>query len=183
MKILVTGATGLVGARLLPQLVADGHDCRALVRRPGAVSHGVTEVIGDLSDVESLAPAVSGVDAVIHLAAVFRTTDTDLIWKANRDGTANLIAAVQEHAADARFIMASTAHVYDVDGPRPGREDDTVDPTQAYPASKLAAENALRSGGLTWAIQRYGFVYGDGDGHLEALQGTPRTPDCIQRSG
>ncbi len=67
--------------------------------------------------------------------------------------------------------MASTAHVYAVDGTRPGREDDTVDPKQAYPASKLAAENAVRSSGLTWTVQRYGFVYGDGDGHLEGLPG------------
>lgn len=171
MKILVTGATGLVGARLLPRLVEDGHDCRAVVRRAGAVSHGVAEVIGDLSDVESLAPAVSDVDAIVHLAAVFRTADTELIWRTNRDGSRNLIDAAQEHAPNARFIMASTAHVYDAAGARPGREDDPVDPGHAYPASKIAAEKALRSSGLTWTIQRYGFVYGEGDGHLEALPG------------
>ena len=171
MKILVTGATGLVGARLLPRLVEDGHDCRTLVRRRGAASDGVTEVLGDLSDVESLAPAVSGVDAIVHLVAVFRTADTELIWTTNRDGSCNLIAAAQEYAPDARFVMASTAHVYGAESPRPGREDDAVDPGHAYPASKLAAENALRSSGLTWTIQRYGFVYGDRDGHLEALPG------------
>jgi nucleoside-diphosphate-sugar epimerase len=171
MKILVTGATGLVGARLLPRLVDDGHDCGALVRRQGQATHGVTEVIGDLADGESLAPAVTGVDAIVHRAAVFRTSDTDLIWRTNYDGTANLITAVQKHAPDARFIMASTAHVYGAEATRPGREDDLADPKQAYPASKLAAENALRSSGLTWTIQRYGFVYGDGDGHLEALPG------------
>lgn len=169
MKVLVTGATGLVGARLLPRLVEDGHDCRAVVRRLGSVPHDVTEVVGDLSDGESLAAAVCGVEAIVHLAAVFRTTDTSLIWKTNLDGTVNLISAAQQHAPGARVIMASTAHVYDVDSTRPGREDDPADPKHAYPASKLAAENALRSSGLTWTIQRYGFVYGDGDGHLESL--------------
>ncbi len=169
MKILMTGATGLVGARLLPRLVDDGYDCRVLVRRPGAAPRNVAEVVGDLSDIGSLAPAVKGVDAIIHLAAVFRTPDTDTIWKTNRDGTVNLIAAVQQHAPEARFIMASTAHVYAADGTRPGCEEDIVDPKQAYPASKLAAENALHNSGLTWTVQRYGFVYGDGDGHLEAL--------------
>lgn len=169
MKVLVTGVTGLVGARLLPRLAEDGHDCRAMVRRRGSAPHDVTEVIADLSDSESLAAAVRGVDAIVHLAAVFRTTDTDLIWKTNRDGTINLISAVQQHAPQARVIMASTAHIYDADSPRPGREDDPVDPKQAYPASKLAAENALRSSDLTWTIQRYGFVYGEGDGHLESL--------------
>ncbi|MBX7448915.1 NAD(P)-dependent oxidoreductase [Mycolicibacterium sp. 3033] len=169
MKILVTGATGLVGERLLPRLVGDGHDCRALVRRPGSVPDGVAEVVADLSDRTSLAPAVNGVEAIVHLAAVFRTTDTDLIWKTNRDGTSNLISAVQQHAPAARLIMASTADVYEADCGRPGREDDPAQPQQAYPASKLAAENSLRSSDLTWAIQRYGFVYGEGDGHLESL--------------
>lgn len=169
MKVLVTGATGLVGARLLPRLAEAGHDCRALVRRPGSVPPDVTEVIGDLCDCESLAAAVRGVEAIVHLAAVFRTADTDLMWKTNLDGTVNLIAATQQHAPGTRLIMASTAHVYNADSTRPGREDDPVDPKQAYPASKLAAENALRSSDLTWTIQRYGFVYGDGDGHLESL--------------
>ncbi len=63
----------------------------------------------------------------------------------------------------------STSNVYDVNNPHPGREDDDTDPQQAYPASKLAAETALRRSGLNWNIQRFGFVYGDKDGHLEEL--------------
>lgn len=113
--------------------------------------------------------AVEGVSAIIHLAAVFRTPDTDLIWKSNLEGTRNLIAAAKARAPEARFIMASTSNVYDADSPCPGREDDAANPQQAYPASKLAAENALRESGLNWAIQRFGFVYGDKDGHLEEL--------------
>ncbi len=172
MKVLVTGATGLVGARLLPRLVADGLECRAAVRRAGSLPPGVTEVVADLFDTDSLGSAVDGVDAIIHLAALFRSADTDLIWKTNLDGTRNLIRAVQQHTPHARFIMASTAHVYGTDSARPGREDDTAaELPQAYPASKLAAESALRDSGLTWCIQRYGFVYGDQDGHLEALPG------------
>jgi nucleoside-diphosphate-sugar epimerase len=144
MTILVTGATGLVGARLLPRLVEAGLDCRALMRGGKAVPAGVTAVEGDLFDPASLAQAVVGVSAIIHLAAVFRTPDTDLIWKSNLEGTRNLIAAARAHASGARFIMASTSNVYDVCSPRPGREDDVVHPEPAYPASKLAAENELR---------------------------------------
>lgn len=126
-------------------------------------------VHGDLLAPETLAAAVSGVTAIVHLAAVFRTDDADLIWTCNLDGSRNLIAAARAHAAEARFIMASTAHVYDEDGARPGREGDATAPTLDYPASKLAAENALRSSELTWSILRYGFVYGDDDGHLDSL--------------
>ncbi len=117
----------------------------------------------------SLAKSVTKISAVVHLAAVFRTQDTDLIWKSNLDGTRNLLAAVKAHAPDARFIMSSTSHVYNMDNPHPGREDDPVDPQHAYPASKVAAEKELRESGLNWSILRFPFVYGDGDGHLESL--------------
>lgn len=171
MTILVTGATGLVGARLLPRLVAAGFDCRALIRKENAVPAGVTAIKGDLLDPDSLAAAVTGTSAIIHLASVFRSADTDLIWRSNLDATRNLIAAAKAHVPSVRFIMASTTNVYNVNSPRPGREDDAPEPEHAYPASKLAAEKELRESGLNWSIQRFGFVYGDGDGHLEALPG------------
>ena len=169
MTILVTGATGLVGARLLPRLVDAGWDCRALMRDDRELPVGVMAAKGDLQDPVSLAQAVEGVSAILHLAAVFRTPDADLIWRSNLDGTRNLIAAAKAHAPGARFIMASTSNVYDTDSPRPGREDDNAHPKQAYPASKLAAEGELRESGLTWSILRLAFVYGDGDGHIESL--------------
>ncbi|MCJ8143892.1 NAD(P)-dependent oxidoreductase [Ancylobacter sp. A5.8] len=169
MTILLTGATGLVGARLLPHLVDAGLDCRVLLRGGKDVPAGVASVEADLLDPASLLRAVKGVSAIIHLAAVFRTPDTDLIWKSNLEGTRNLISAAKAGAPQARFILASTSNIYGLDSPRPGREDDAVNPQQAYPASKLAAENLLRNSGLNWAILRFGFVYGDGDGHLDEL--------------
>src|SRR5690242_18375940 len=105
--VLMTGTTGLVGSRLLPRLVADGHDCRALVRGDQSMPAGATFVRGDLADPDSLVPAVQGVDAVVHLAALFRTDDEDAIWRANLDGTRNLVDAVKTHAPHARFVMAS----------------------------------------------------------------------------
>jgi len=169
MKVLVTGATGLVGERLAPRLVAAGLECHALVRQGGKAPPGVVAIEGDLFDPPSLAKAVGGMEAIVHLAAVFRTQDVDLIWKSNLEGTQNLIAAAQAHASATRFILASTSNVYDRHGPRPAREDDAVSPQQAYPASKVAAEEALRRSGLNGSIIRFPFVYGDADGHLEML--------------
>jgi UDP-glucose 4-epimerase len=169
MTILVTGATGLVGPRLLTRLVAAGVDCRALVRPGKDVPEGVTPVEGDVLSPDSLAAAVEGVTAVVHLAALFRTTDEDAIRRVNVEGTRNLLAAVKQHAPDVRFLLASTSNVYSSDVPHPGREDDDVTPTLAYPASKLAAEKDVRASGLTWGILRLPFIYGDGDGHLEAV--------------
>ncbi len=169
MTTLVTGGTGLVGSRLLRHLVETGVDCRALVRSGKEIPVGVTRVEGDLFDPASLKQAVEGVSAVLHLAAVFRTPDEKEIWHANLDGTRALIAAIQQHAPQTRFIMASTCLVYDEDAARPGLEGDEVHPKQAYPASKVAAEKELQNSGLSWSILRLPFVYGDGDEHLSAV--------------
>jgi nucleoside-diphosphate-sugar epimerase len=169
--LLLTGASGLVGSRLLPRLAQSGFDCRALVRADVALPPGTVAVRGDLDDPNSLRAAVEGVDAVVHLAALFRTDDEDAIWRANLDGTRNLIDAVTTHAPRARFVMASTGNVYDADAARPALETDACAPTAAYPASKVAAEQLLRESGLTWSILRLPFVYGDNDGHLASLTG------------
>jgi nucleoside-diphosphate-sugar epimerase len=168
--LLLTGATGLVGSRLLPRLVQDGFECRALVRGDVALPSGATGVRGDLADPDTLPAAVEGVDVVVHLAAVFRTQDEDAIWRANRDGTRNLIAAVKEHAPGARFVMSSTGNVYNADAARPALETDECSPKSAYGASKVAAEQLLRESGLTWAVLRLPFVYGEGDGHLASIR-------------
>ncbi|MCJ9671410.1 MULTISPECIES: NAD(P)-dependent oxidoreductase [unclassified Neorhizobium] len=169
MTILITGATGLVGERLVPRLVEAGLACRLLLRAGKTCPPGATAMTGDILDPSTLSEAVRGVSAIVHLAAVFRSPDTDLIWRSNLEGTRNLIAAVQANAPDARFIMASTSNVYNKNSTQPGRETDSVEPEQAYPASKVAAEKLLRESGLNWSILRFPFVYGDGDGHLEML--------------
>lgn len=172
MTVLITGGTGLVGTRLLKRLADAGVACRALVRPHSAlVPATVARAEGDILQPDSLKDALAGVSAIVHLAAVFRTADEDLVWRVNLQGTRHLIAAAQAHAPGARFIMASTSNVYDGSHPHPGRESDAVQPRAAYPASKVAAENALRGSGLRWAILRFPFVYGDGDGHLQDLPG------------
>lgn len=172
--VLLTGATGLVGSRLLPRLVDDGITCRALVRRDVEMPQGVTTFRGDLDDPASLAAALDGVNAVVHLAALFRSGDESEIWRANFDGTRHLIDAVQAHSPTARLIMTSTGNVYDTTSARPARESDPCAPTLSYPASKVAAEGLLRDSGLTWSILRLPFVYGDGDGHLASIASLAR---------
>src|SRR5665213_2945239 len=81
MTILVSGGTGRVGSRLLPHLVDSGVECRALLRAGRRVPTGVTPVEGDILDPESLARAVKGVSAIVHLAALLGTPDADAIWE------------------------------------------------------------------------------------------------------
>jgi len=169
MTTLVTGGAGLVGSRLLRHFVDAGLECRALVRSGKEVPAGVERIEGDLFDAAALKKAVEGVSAIVHLAAVFRTQDEKEIWRANLEGTRALIAAVKQHAPQARFIMASTCLVYSEDTSRPGQEGDELHPKQAYPASKIAAEKELQESGLNWCVLRLPFVYGDGDEHLAAV--------------
>jgi uncharacterized protein YbjT (DUF2867 family) len=68
-RVLVTGATGTLGRALVPQLIAAGHDVRALSRRPRDLEDGATWFVGDLLAGTGLGPAVVGVDAVVHCAS------------------------------------------------------------------------------------------------------------------
>ena len=175
MSILLTGGTGLVGSRLVPRLAAAGFDVRVLLRRESQLPAGVKAVLGDLLEPESLVDAVSGVDAIIHLAATFRRVEPEQIWKVNLEGTRNLIGATLKHAPQARFMMASTGNVYGSGHTHPARESDPTNGQGAYPESKVAAEAELRASALNWSILRLPFVYGEGDGHLQAL------PDLASR--
>lgn len=170
MKILVTGATGKVGSRLSKRLAARGHHVRALVREPARAADlreaHIELAEGDLLNVDSLAAAVQGIEAVVHCAAFFRGATPEQAHAVNDIGTQNLARAACA-AAVKRFIFTSTGLVY---GPTNGRfshEDDPCSPIAAYPVSKLAAERFLLAlEGLDVYVLRLPFVYGDGDPHI-----------------
>ena len=175
MKILVTGATGKVGSRFVPRLLARGYEVHILVRdaakAEGLVALGARAVVGDLFDESTLAPAVAGVDAVVHLAALFRTfTDKEGIVKTNHNGTIALATAAIA-AGVKRFIFVSTGNVYSSGYGHPAKETDRVninDP-RAYSASKIAAEQELLKMDMEVTVLRLGFVYGDQDPHIAEI--------------
>lgn len=179
MKILVTGATGKVGSRLVPRLLAKGYDVSVFVRdaakASGLAALGANVVIGDLYDPGTIPAAVAGMDAVIHLAALFRTfTDNEGIVKTNREGSIRLANAAMS-AGVKRFVFASTSNVYGSGYGRPAREDDPVDVNdpRAYSSSKIAAEQELislwQNHNFDVRILRLGFVYGDKDPHIAEI--------------
>jgi nucleoside-diphosphate-sugar epimerase len=175
MKILVTGATGKVGSRFVPKLLAKGYQVNILVRDEAKAAVlaelGAKVIVGDLFDEATLVTAVTGIDAVVHLAALFRTlTDNEGIVKTNHTATIALAEAAIS-AGVRKFIFASTGNVYSSGYGHPAREDDSVninDP-RAYAASKIAAEQELLKMDLDVTVLRLGFVYGDKDPHIAEI--------------
>lgn len=184
MKILVTGATGKVGSRLATRLAQRGHHIRALVRDPtraGVLGNGTELAKGDLLDLESLATAVRGVDAVVHCAAFFRGATAEQAHEVNDLGTQHLARAARA-AAVKRFVFTSTGLVYGPNGGLPAREDDPCAPLDGYPQSKLAAERFLLAmDGFDVRVIRLPFVYGDGDPHIAEAVPMMRTFPPSQR--
>ena len=75
MKIVVTGATGLLGSATAKHLLANGHEVIPVDRREGEVSPDLQVIVGDLSNLDFCDSVMAGAEAVIHLAAIPNPTD------------------------------------------------------------------------------------------------------------
>lgn len=167
-RVLVTGAAGFVGRRVVAELRASGIDVVATARLPGP---GLT-AIGTVTPQTDWQPLLTGCDGVIHLLArVHRDgsgTDAEYLVD-NRDITERL-ARDAAAAGVKRLVFVSSIKV-NGDASRPGtpfRPDDPPAPADAYGRSKLAAELALRAvadeTGLEVVVVRPPLVYGPGVG-------------------
>jgi dihydroflavonol-4-reductase len=113
MKIFITGATGFVGHHVACELAAQGADLRMLVRESSKLNNldGIKGDVhtGDLSRPETIAPALKGCDAVMHVAADYRLwiPDPAAMYKANVDGTRELLRMARE-AGVRRFVYTSS---------------------------------------------------------------------------
>jgi nucleoside-diphosphate-sugar epimerase len=187
MTTLVTGVTGQVGSRFAGRLLDRHKPVRALVRGDDQAGHwwdrGAEVLVGDLRDPDAVKRAVAGVDAIVHIAAAFRSVPDAEAVAVNRDATIALAQAALD-AGVGRFVFASTNLVYGPGRGRPAVEtDEPADVTGfgAYPRSKAEAEAALRrlhaERGLGLRIVRLAFVYGEGDPHLaDSLRWAARWP-------
>lgn len=150
MKILVTGGSGFLGARLIPKLVEDGHAVFALARSKSSSeavhSLGATPVQGDLENPEAL--SLPAIDAVVHAAALFRFAGPRApYFRANVVGTEALLAAASQAGA-ATFVYISAAALVMDDRGTPLSNVDENAPTHpesfsGYIASKSQGEAAV----------------------------------------
>ena len=169
MRVLLTGGTGFVGRRLLPQLLAAGHQVTAAVR--GAAPAGTTGIrLDDTSPEAAWAEALHGVDALVHVAGLaHRLSDDPARAEAdhrriNRDWALTLGRAARA-AGVTRGLFVSTVYVQAI--PPQGRavtEATPIAPVGPYATAKAGAEAGLREifAEDSLVILRPPLVYGPG---------------------
>jgi nucleoside-diphosphate-sugar epimerase len=189
VRIFLAGASGAIGRRLTPLLLADGHRVIGMTRNPASARDferaGIRPSLVDVFDADALRAAViaAAPEIVIHqLTDLPRVLEDEKQLAAayprnariRLQGTRNLIAAAQAAAAR-RFIVQSVAFGY-APGREPHSEDDPLDVKDGPRAVTIGAaadmERQVLTSGMPGIVLRYGFFYGPGTWH----EGPTRRP-------
>lgn len=152
VNILITGATGMIGRKLLGKLIREEYKISVLVKHEKykelLKDFSCEFRIGNLLDRESLYAAIGGIDAVIHLAGITHTNSIKLYYQINTEGTKNLLEACEKNGVK-KFIYISS-RTASVEG-------------GAYAHSKFLAEEEVKKSSIPWIILRLAEVYGAGE--------------------
>lgn len=174
MNILVTGGAGYIGSTLTPMLLTAGHRVRvldSLVHEGrsllGVWAHpGFEFQLNDIRDRDAVRKAVSGMDAVVHLAAIVGdpacARQPELAREVNLDASLNLLEEC-DRAGVARFVFASTCSNYGrmSDSENYVNESTKLNPVSLYAETKVAVERELLgANGLCKTVLRFATVFG-----------------------
>ena len=173
MKVLVTGASGLLGAGVARALAARGDGVTVLQRRPSGL--GLPEVLADVADPAAVGEAVQGHDAVVHLAAKVDVTGPWAAYhRANILGTRQVLSACREVGVT-RLVQVSSPSVAHAGASLIGVGAEPADPARArgpYARSKAVSErealvaDGTGPGPLNVIAVRPHLVWGPGDTQL-----------------
>lgn len=164
LKLALSGATGFIARRLVAQLLAEGHELKALTRRSGCAGlpAGVTLVRGDVTGEDAaLIELLDGADVFFHCAAELR--DPARMEAVNVTGTERLLRLAAGRIG--RWVQLSSVGVYGHHGAGDITEETPLAPENPYERSKakadrLVAEGAAR-GGFEFSILRPSIVFGE----------------------
>jgi nucleoside-diphosphate-sugar epimerase len=180
LNILITGATGFIGSRLVKRLAEEGsHQLYAIVRKTSKVDFlkklGVNLIFADLADyipgLSSLCNPGMKIDAVFHCAAYVNDRDWDRLYKANVIGTENICGLALKLGVE-RMVYLSSVAVVSGNPQVPLTEELPYSATNLYGLSKIEAEKKVleyKELGLNTVILRPCMVYGEGEPHLMGL--------------
>lgn len=177
MRVLVTGATGFLGAHLVEALVARGHGVRAVVRPTSKTEHlaafGAEWVVASLEDGSGLLDALAGVDAVVHCAGGGQAASLEVLDAQNHGSTCQILdAMVASGRPIQRFVLVSSLAASGPSADGAARPLDAAPaPISAYGRSKVLAEAATLAHRAAFpvTILRPPGVYGPGDTRLLGL--------------
>lgn len=168
MNILVTGASGFVGAALVEFLATRGHRIRAAARRPptGFPHPGIEyALLPDLAGRDDLAPLVEGMDAVVHAAGLAHQppgTDEARLHAVNSDGAGRLALAAAAKGIERFVLVSSIRAASGAASSHPVDETTAAAPEDAYGRSKLAGELAVAKAVPSAIVVRPPVIHGAG---------------------
>jgi len=171
VKVLVTGASGLLGGAVARAVAAAGHEVTTFQRRPSGVA-GVRDVTGSMTDPAAVASAVAGQEAVVHLAAKVSLAGDPAEFEAvNVGGTRSLLVAMRASGVP-RLVFVSSPSVAHGGASIVGEDAEPASPGRArgdYARTKAAAEVlalAAANDDLRVVAVRPHLVWGPGDTQL-----------------
>jgi nucleoside-diphosphate-sugar epimerase len=157
MRVLVTGASGLIGAHATADLLERGHGVRAFVRTPDKLERalapfgrGISDLevaTGDVCDKESVEHALVGCQGLLHCAGVFSPdlSDAERLRSINVTGTGAVLGAGSRAGLDRMVFISSMLALFPPAGPVFEATGDVGQPRSMYAATKAAADHVARS--------------------------------------